>query len=346
MVWSERAGLFAREVGPHGAPSNPPRRLGPACPGGVAAATHEGALLVACVAPGDRDRDRDGALLLIRAGERVEVIGRAGPIAEESRDPDLAVDGARVVVGWRDADVFVARARAAELGPEGLGAPETLSSEETLASAPSLAFIDHALHAAWTESWFHEGRPSGHLLVRREGDPPRPSLDVGDVDVRTHLTSDARGPMVTLRDRRGRSGSHRAFVGRLDEQLRLEASALESPSRADASDGRPMLVPCGEHVFSVATRRSSREVTMVTLRRLDADLEPVEAEQQIYEYHARFPQAVGACLEGRLLLAVGERESEVQPRPRLATYELVCAPGTVHARTPGTEGQVLRKRAR
>ncbi|MCA9609477.1 MAG: hypothetical protein KC619_27940 [Myxococcales bacterium] len=346
VVWSERAGLFLRELGPHGAPTAPARRLGPPCPGGVAATGYEGNLLVACLAPGDRDRDRDGALTLLSVGERTETVGRVGPIAEESRDPVLAVDGARAVVGWRDADVFVARARTSELGPEGLGEPDALSSEETLASAPSLRFVDHVLFAAWTESWFQDGRPSGHLLVRRDGDPPRPSLTVNDIDVRTHLTSDDRGLLVTLRDRRGRSTSHRSFVGRLDELLRLEPSALESPARADGEDGHPTLVPCGEHVFSVATRRSSREVTMVTLRRLNADLEPVEAEQQIYEYHARFPQAVGLCVEDRLLLAVGERESDAQPHPRLATYELVCGPGRVHARTPGTEGQVLRKRAR
>ena len=105
-----------------------------------------------------------------------------------------------------------------------------------------------------------------------------------------------------------------------------------------------MLVPCGESVFSVATRRSSRGVTMVTLRRLDTDLSPVEEEQQVYEYHTRFPQAVGVCIEGRLLVAVGERESEVQRVPRLRTYELVCEPGRAHERTPGDEGQVLRKR--
>ncbi len=347
VVWSERAGTYARAVGPHGAPTAEPRRLGPPCPGGVAAAAYRGALLVACLVPGDRDRDREGALtLFVVRPAGVRVAGRVAPIGDESAGLDVAVDGTRAVVGWRDADVFVARARAVELGPAGLGEPFELSSGETLASAPSLHFVEGAFLAAWTEAWFDDGRPAGHLLVRREGDPPRPSLEVGDVDVRTHLTADARGPRVALRDRRGRSGQHRAFVGRLDEALRLDESALESPARADGEDGRPMLVACGPHVFSVATRLSSRDVTMVTLRRLSPDLEPVEAEQQIYEYHARFPRAVGACVEGRLLLAVGERESDAQPRPRLRTYELVCGAGQVHARTPGTEGQVLRKRPR
>ncbi|MCB9591452.1 MAG: hypothetical protein H6719_01860 [Sandaracinaceae bacterium] len=346
LVWSERSGTYARRLGPHGAPEADARRLGPACPGGVAALEHDGALLVACVTPGDRDRDREGTLLLSRVTDEVTLLGRVAPVADESRDPDLAAEGNRVLVGWRDADAFAARARVAELGPEGLGEPWTLSSEETLSSAPSLRFIDGALHFAWTESWFHQGRPAGHLLVRREGDPPRPSLGVNDIDVHTQLTADARGPLVTLRDRRGRSTQHRSFAGRLDADLRLTTDAIHSPARADANDGHPMIVPCGPYLFSVTTRRSSREVTMVSLRRLDADLEPLEGEQQIYEYHARFPQAVGVCVDDRLLVAVGERETDVQPRPRLRTYELVCGPGRVHARTPGTEGQVLRYRAR
>jgi len=262
------------------------------------------------------------------------------PVRDGARHPSIASHRGRAAIGWRDADVFTARARGVELVDGARGAPRTLSSgEDTLASGPSLHFLDGRLVAAWTESWLDDGDPRGHLLVQREDGPPRPSLDVHDVDVHTFLTSDARGPMVALRDLRPGARSHRTFVGRLDEALRLRLEGVASPTRADSQYGRPTLVPCGEHRFSVATRRSSRQVTMVTVRRLDADLEAVEDEHQIYEYHARFGQAVGVCVDGRLLLAVGEQQTEVQPRPRLRTYELICAPGREHARTPGTEGR-------
>lgn len=347
VAWSDRSGTYVRPVDAHGAPSAERRRVGPACPGGVAATTHEGSLLVACLRPGDRDRDRDGHLAVYRVGESVDAIGTVTPVRDRANHPSVASRGARAVVGWRDADVFTARARVVELVDGALGEPRTLSSgEDTLASGPSVHFVEGRLVAAWTESWLDDGAPRGHLLVHREGEPPRPSLDVHDVDVHTFLTSDARGPMVAMRDRRPGARSHRSFVGRLDDALRLSLEDVQSPTRADSQYGRPMIVACGEHWFSVATRRSSREVTMVTVRRLDADLEAVEAEHQIYEYHARFGQAVGVCVQGRLLLAVGERESDVQPRPRLHTYELICGPGRPHARTPGPEGRALREGAR
>lgn len=317
-----------------------PRRIATSCPGGLAATSQGEALVIACVRPADRDRGRTGQVVVLRVGEGVEVLGSLGPVGSESRGVDLAIEGERVVVGWRDADVFTARARVAELN----GEARALSSEGVLASAPSLVFDEGALVAAWTESWFDPaGRPAGHLFVQREGEPPRPSLDVGDLDVRVHLAKDARGLLVTLRDRRPRGAEHRAFVGRLDGRLRLTLEALRSPARADAEESKPMLVPCGEHVFSVSSRTSSRGVTMASLRRLDAELRPVEAEHQIYEYHARFPQAVGACVDGRLLVAVGERASAVSPTPRLRTYGLRCGPGVVHERAPEREGSPGRR---
>lgn len=344
MVYSDRSGAFVRELGPHGRPRGPTRRIGAPCPGGIAAANSDDGLLALCVRPGDRDRDREGDLALYRVADEITTVARVSPVGSRSRWPVVATHEGRVLVGWRDADVFTARARVAELRAGVFEEARALSADDTLASGPSIHFIDGSPHFAWTESWVHGGRASGHLLVEREGEVVRPSLGVSDIDVRTFLTSDADGPMVVLRDQRPRGTRHRAFVGRLDDRLRLAAQDLESPSRADAQGGRPMLVPCGGFVFSVATRRSSRQVTMVTLRRLGTDLSPLEEEHQIYEYHARFPQAVGVCLEGRLLVAVGERESEAQRVPRIRTYELICEPGREHARTPGREGQVLRKR--
>jgi hypothetical protein len=171
-----------------------------------------------------------------------------------------------------------------------------------------------------------------------------PSLDLNGLRVPVRLGW-MDGPVVALRDRRPRGADHeRALIGRLDERLRLVSSALRSPARADDPESIARLVPCGQHVLSVTTRRSRRQVTMVSLRRLGADLRPVEAEHQIYEYHARFPQAAAACVDDQLVVAVGEQRTRVSPVPRLRTYVLRCGPGVAHERTPGTEGQVLRKR--
>lgn len=347
LAWSERGGLFVRRLDARGAPRGEPVRVGAPCPGGVALDADGGALHVACVRPGDADRGRDGyvALFGVRVGEgtpSATLTSRTGPVGPDSHGVDLVVRGERAVVGWRSADTFAARAFVAD-GPLGDLPPGfPISTSETIASAPSLhlAAADDARVVAWTESWLERGRQGGHLLVQRGQEPPRPSLAVRELGARVHLVADEAGPMVTVRDLR--SSRHRAFVGRLDERLRLREDALESPGRADGEDITPMLVPCGEHVFAVMARRSSREVTMVNLRRLDADLSPVEAEQQIYEYHARFPQAVGACVDGALLVAVGERQSDAQEPPVLRTFRLRCGPGVRHERTPSLEGNAAR----
>ncbi len=345
LVWSDRGGTYLRELDSRGAPDGEARRIGTACPGGLAATLDGETLLVACSRPADRDRGREGEVLVLEvASDAARVLHRTGPVGGESYGVDLVREGERTVVAFRDADVFTSRARVAELEGGEL-ASRAVSSEGTLASAPSLLLREGVLVTAWTESWFDpDGRPAGHLFVQREGDPPRPSLDVGDVDVRVSLAADEGGPMIALRDRRPRGADPRAFAGRLDERLRLTIDALRSPGRADDPDARPALVPCGDHVYSVATRTSSRQVTMVSIRRLDRELHPAEDEQQIYEYHARFVRAAAACVEGQLLLAVGERQSEVSPVPRLHTYAMRCGPGVEHERTPGVEGQVLRKR--
>lgn len=290
--------------------------------------------MIACVRPGDADRDRPGSVVLLSGAGGP--LASFGPIRDRSAGVSLDAHEGRVVVGYRDADALASRAMIAELSGEEAGEPSAVSQVETSASAPSVRFVDGALHFAWTEAWYEGGEiPTGHLLVQREGEPPRPSLSVSDVNVRTYLDVDGERPMVTLRDARPRGARHRSFTGHLDDALRLDEDRLHSPSRADAQDGQPQVLRCGDHRFSVATRRSSREVTMVTIRRLAPDLDRAEDEHQIYEYHRRFPQAVGACVDGHLLVLVGERETDHQPRPRLSTYTLICEPGREHARTPG-----------
>ncbi len=333
LVWSDRSGTRLVRLDPNGRPLGPTRRLTAQCPGGVAAVARGDGVRVACARPADRDRGREGTITLLDEGGRT--LSQVGPVGAESVGVDVATEGERLVVGWRDADVFTARARVAELGPNGL-AERALSSEGMLGSAPSLLFLGGVLTTAWTESWVDPaGKPAGHLAVQREQDPPTHSLDVGDIDVRVRLSADEEGPMVMLRDRRPRGADHRAFAGRLDRLSRLALADVHSPGRADGEGDVPMLVPCDGHLFSVATRRSSRGVTMVSIHRLDSELRSVENEQEIYEYHARFPQAVAACVDDRLLIAVGERQTQVAPVPRLRTYALRCGPGVPHERTPG-----------
>lgn len=331
-LWSDRGGLYARPVDAEGAPSAEARRLGPPCPGGLAATRDGERVVVGCVQPGDPDRDRAGEVLLLDGDGAT--LGQLGPIRARSEGVSLDAHDGRVAIAYRDADTSSARALLAELRGDELSEATVISQPDTSAGAPSVRFVDGQRVVAWTESWYERNRETGHLLVQRQGDPPRPSLGVSELHVATQLAVDGERAIVTLRDRRPRNASYRSFTGHLDEDLRLEERNLHSPSRADAQDGLPQVLRCGEHRYSVATRRSSRGVTMVTLRRLGEDLDRAEDEHQIYEYHRRFPLAVGACVQDRLLVLVGERQTERQPVPRLSTYSLECANGVEHARTP------------
>ncbi len=333
-MWSDRGGLYARGLDPAGRPTDAARRLGASCEGGLATALDGERAVIACARRGDPDRDRPGSVALLDdAGATLATFGPVG-LGDANGGVSVAAQGGRVVVGYRDVDGSSARAMVADLIAGEPSEPRAISSEGTHASAPALAFVGSTLHMAWTESWLNGDAPTGHLLAQREGDPPRPSLRVSGFDVRTSLAADGERAIVTLRDQRPRGASFRSFTGHLDEALRLEEDHLHSPSRADAPEARPEVLRCGEHRFSVATRQSSRGVTMVTLRRLGPDLDRAEDEQQIYEYHRRFPLAAAACVDDQLLVLVGERQTERQPTPRLTTYALRCAPGREHARTP------------
>lgn len=347
LLYSEQSGTYARHLDPDGRAHGPALLLGPPCRGGLEGTVHAGGVIVACSRPADPDRDRPGEVLLGRLEESGwRTIDRVAGVGAASRGVELASDGARLVLAWHDADGLSSRARVAELVGEQLGEPRQLSSQPMQASAPSIVLHEGALWSAWTESWLGPARRSeGQLFVQREGEPPVPSLELNELRAPVRLGADGGGLFLALRDRRPRAAEHeRSVVGRLDSRLRLARGALRSPAKADDPSAEPRLVPCDGHVFSVTTRRSRRQVTLVSLRRLDAELRPAEAEHQIYEYHARFPRVAAACVDERLLVAVGEQQSHVSPVPRLRTYALRCGTDVPHARTPGIEGQVLRKR--
>lgn len=352
VLWSDRSGLYARDVRANGEPRGDARRVFASCPGGIDAAIGgDGVLLVACARPADRDRGREGEISILRVrGARSRVIARGGPVGSESFGVSLAASGEHIAVGWRNADVFTARAHFGFVRGGELEA-SVVSDDRRLASAPSVMLRRERVTYAYTESWMErDGLPAGRLFVKsftigqQSAYPLDGAIDVGDIDGRVRVSADERGTIVAFRDRRPRGRALRAFAGRIGGDLRLPLERLRSPLRADAEHARPQIVPCGDHLIALSTRDTSREVTMVTLRRLDAELRSVGPEHQIYEYHARFPHALAACVNDRLMILVGERQSEVEPSPRLRTFTMRCAVGVAHERTPSIEGQVLRKR--
>ncbi|MGE0791617.1 MAG: hypothetical protein AB7S26_38435 [Sandaracinaceae bacterium] len=331
-VWSERGGLFTRELDRDGAPRGEARRIGQACPGGVAATRARGRLRIACGRPADVDRDRAGGVDVLDESGRE--IMRFASAFDRLDGVSIDADDERLAVAFRNADATTSRAMLAVVDRGAAPELSTLSQPSHGAGAPSVRFIDGRWHVAWTESRYEGGAPLVQVLVQREGEAPRPSLRIREIDGPVELTDDDGTPIVTLRDQRPAGASTRSFTGHLDEHLALDEDHLRSPSRADGDGARPLVLRCDDARFSVSTRQSSRGVTMVAIRRLDETLAHAEDEQQIYEYHRRFERAVAACVDGGVLVLVGERQTDLRSSPRLSTYRLECGAGRAHDRTP------------
>ena len=342
LVWSERGGLYARELGARGEARGEAWRIGAPCAAGVAIAQDGERVRLACARPGDRDRGREGSVALVAIeGRAARTITTFGPVSSQSEGVSIAIDRDRALVGWRDAEGLGARAFLATVDGS-TASVEQLSTARMVASAPSLLRVAGGVAVAWSESWVRpDGETEGNLLLRSQG-AIRPIATLSMVDARPALGADAGGLIVAFRDQRG--SAVRGFAARPPSQGTLRDRDLQSSGRADAPGSRPRVVACGGHYFQVQTRLSSREVTMVSVRRLDARLRPVEAEQQVYEYHVAFTRLGAACVGDRLVMAVGAERSETSPVPRLRTLSLACGPGVAHERTPSIEGQVLRRR--
>ena len=335
LVWSERAGTYALPLDASGAPSGPRVQLGARCTGGVAAALDGGALITACGRRADPDRGRDGELLLIelRAGV-ARVLAEWPSLGPQSRGVALLVLDDERWVGWHDARLSVSRTWIARFAAGVADPPREISSFNVQGGPPALSALDGEPVVAWTEGGIApSGHAAGRLLVRRGDRPARPSLDVAILDAPLRLLAQPSGLVLALRDSRPAGARERIFLGRLDDDLALDLADVRSPGRADGDDAPVSLTACGGSLFALTHRRSSRGVTMASLRRLEAEtLSPLEDEHQIYEYHARMSRSAAACVGGRLLVVVGEQRTSVNPR--LSAHVLRCAPGVRHERTP------------
>lgn len=337
VLWSDRTGTFLRTLDASGAPTAPKERLGAPCPAGLAAQAGDAGLWIACSRPADPDRGREGAVALWQwsPAHAVQPVTTFTPVGPTSRGVAILRREQTLTLAWQSAWPWQARTWQGQWRPGVASTARAVSDPLTLAGPPALGEYEGSLISAWTESWLDaDGGTEGRLAVQIGDGLPRTSLPLWTVLSPVQLFGrDSAPPAVSLRDTQG-APSERVFLGQLTRHLRLTPESLRSPQRADGG-AAPILISCGGHHISLALRRSSRDVTMVTIRRLNEDLQGVEAEQQIYRYHSRFTDLAAACAGESLVIATVEKRDAATPYARLRTFSYRCGPGLRHQRTPG-----------
>lgn len=334
-LWSAPAGLRLQRLGSRGAPEGAAAHLGPRCEGGLAAHATDGGLVVACARRPRLDKGDPGAVLVLEVvDDEVVARRRLAGLGRDSRGIELAREGEDWVVLWHDGSPerwTVWRARVPHLRGgrlrSGHGAsdtpqvdPEPLSTPHLAASSPALVTYAGEAITIWAETWMEAGFPRGHVLATR-GRSPSPTLvaDVDHEDPAPSVAADERGLVVLFRDLRRPSPRASLFAQRLGDDLRPRGRPARV-TRADAERGARG-VACLGGLVAVVPRTWDND-TLIGLDLLDLDLKKRVAEQQIYEWAARFTRADAACVDGTLITLVGERASGLSPEARLHTMEL------------------------
>jgi hypothetical protein len=345
-VWSAREGLHARALDGEGAPTAEARRLGPECDGGIAAASVDDELVIACSRRARDDKAQDGSVALIALDARLAV-RRVRSIARVGRD-SLGVDLARRSDGtwsvvWHDGSVgawAVMRTRVSledatldredDRGTDAHVDAQELSSGVLAASPYPRVHVreseagDEALFV-FEESWLDGGFARGRVLVARErGAVPVAVEELEAHDARPQLVHDGRSWVLVFRDLRRPSPRASLYARRLGDDLRPMEPARRV-TRAD-TDGSPRAMTCGEQLVAVVPRTWDTDV-LVGLDLLDARLRKPVPEQQVYEWSARFPFADADCVDDAVITLVASRPSVGGGEAALHTIGMRCSSG-------------------
>jgi hypothetical protein len=325
-LFSDRAGLHALGLDAEGRGRGQPRRIGPACPGGIAARAGRDAWVVACVGRSDAHHD-DGVTLIELDGalatRRTRAFGVAG---RDSRGVDVEIGAEGLIVAWHDGTPGAYRTWIAEL-PWSAGneepVPRLLSAERVAGGAPSLLRHGRVVLAAWSESWFDEaGAPAGQVVVGDGRGAPRQIADTRFAEPWPVLARERGAVLIGFRDERPPAPRAALYVQRLSETLQPRGE----PVRVGLANalGRPYLLACHHGLVSVAPRRYGARDVLIGVHRLDARLERMGQERQIYEHGNDFSFAGAVCTRTGLQLLAAERGTAARPVAHVRTMSATC----------------------
>ncbi|MEZ4246653.1 MAG: hypothetical protein R3B99_00205 [Polyangiales bacterium] len=328
-TWTSSAGWEARRLDGDGEPTGSVVRLGPSCDAGLAVRRDGSGWTALCGHRARPDKAQEGALRMLVIDEQL-AITRSRVLATLGRDAqgvDLARhdDGSWSVV-WHDGhvgrwNVQRARVRPDEDGPVDA---EPLSSGVLAASPyPRVQVREDRALFVFEEFWLDAGFARGRVSIARERGMPIAVEELEDRDGRAQLVHDGRSWVLVFRDLRRPSPKASLYARRLGDDLRPIERARRI-TRADA-DGSPRALMCDERLAVVVPRTWDTDV-LVGIDLLDTRLRKVVAEQQIYEWSARFPHADAVCHDGRVITLAASRAWVGAGEAPLHTIGLHCTP--------------------
>ena len=332
VVWSARAGTYARAVAASGAPTAPELRLGPSCAGGVAATqTADANVWIACLRRGELARDDAGEVVIWRlAGGRAVLHAHFGAAGSEASGIAVVAEARHLVVLWQDATPGQVRITRAEVPLAVAGAPHSDDIETRAVSVDALvgtgpALVLHRGHvvASWAELGFDErGRTAGRVVVAADRGATVEAAAIGFDIPAPHLAENGAGGLALVyRDatlHRDKSGLY--LVG-LDERLHPRG-APRRIARANGPGGAT-LTACADSLFAVAPRTYQRDI-LAGITRLSPDLRTRGREQQVYEDGIAIAHTAMRCTSAGPLLVVGEQGTAARPVARLRATTLQC----------------------
>lgn len=322
-LFSDRSGLYASGLEPDGAPLGPPIRLTRACDGGLAAASHEETLWIACGRRGDSARADEGGVQLLSIRERaVRNEGALGALGPRGEGIGLAVSSTgRIAVGWQEGHASVSHTWIRLLTPEVV--PERLSDRRFLGSRPSLEWQGDQLAVTWSETWPDaRGRPEGRVMLRIGERAARAMAETRIEEVLPTLRPNGpTGLLLTFRDRLQARSRPRVRLSRIESDGTL--SRLEDGSAANAA-GESIALRCGQDVFVIAPRSRSRTERLIGVRRYRSNLEPHGPELQLYEHGIAYEHADAQCIAGHLVILYASRPTRVHPHGSVRAVSLTC----------------------
>ncbi|MBX7193737.1 MAG: hypothetical protein K1X94_16900 [Sandaracinaceae bacterium] len=310
VAWSERAGLFLRELDGDATVV----RLGAPCDAGMSS---QGALL-ACARRGDDSKAQSGHVTVLDV-ETGAIVGQASGVGPDSFGVGLAFSDTERVLVWNDAR----QTTSSVMLRRGDHDAQRISREGVRAGRPAAALERHGGHTqivlAWPETWLGDEGVEGTLRVQR-GERLLELEPLGYDLAHPSIATDPEGEaVVVFRDRRPARTRPRMFVRRLDAEDHAHDGV---PANAD---GEALAVACAGAMVIVAPRTHSRSERLVAVRRHDlATLEGSGPEHQIYMHGAAFEHADARCVGNDVLVAVASHATIERPHGAVSTVRFTC----------------------
>jgi hypothetical protein len=320
-LWSETTGLWARR-----GLEAPAVRLGARCRGGIdALPAREAGLFVACSRATEDDADESSEVVVYKLDDQLHasLFGSVGRAGRDGRGVALAVLPDALYVAFHDGSIGQHTVSLAKLGAAGLEL-HRLSRVGSAASEPSLLAHGGHLYVAYSELALNaEGQAEGAVVLSRDA---RPGVQIGHVRAVSptpKLTSDARGLVLSYRDRdRLRSGDRsELYVLRLDAQGK-PVSTPHAIGRANA-EGEPSVYGCGALTAALLPREYGGE-RFVGINALDGELASIGAGHQFYATGKDYMLASGTCVDGAWLLMAADRAAPSKPGVDAVALRFSC----------------------